>query len=79
MGSDAVRGCLLFAQGKPLGPKGLDWLKLHLINLTGFKKRQSVAERIAFADEMMDEILDSADHPLTGRKYERSIRQILQL
>jgi len=30
---------LVFAKGKPLGPGGLDWLKIHLVNLTGLKKR----------------------------------------
>lgn len=39
IGSDLSRSILLFAAGKPLGDKGLDWLKIHLINLTGFKKR----------------------------------------
>ena len=39
IGSDIARSLLVFAKGKPLGPKGLDWLKIHLINLTGFKKR----------------------------------------
>ena len=30
---------MLFAEGKPLGEDGLDWLKIHLINLIGLKKR----------------------------------------
>lgn len=64
-----MRGCLMFAEGKPLGPKGLNWLKLHLVNLTGFLKRQSVADRLKYAEEIMSDILDSADHPFTGRKY----------
>ncbi|XP_018494990.1 DNA-directed RNA polymerase, mitochondrial [Galendromus occidentalis] len=69
LGGDVIRGLLLFAEGKPLGEKGLWWLKLHLINLTGFKKRRPIEERVAFADEIMDEILDSAQNPLTGRKW----------
>ncbi|KAL1483340.1 hypothetical protein MTO96_012747 [Rhipicephalus appendiculatus] len=40
LGSDVVRGILLFARGEPLGEKGLDWLKIHLVNLTGLKKRE---------------------------------------
>lgn len=39
IGSDVSRSILLFAKGQPLGKHGLDWLKIHLINLTGFKKR----------------------------------------
>ena len=38
-GNDVARSMLIFAKGKPLGPHGLDWLKIHLVNLTGFKKR----------------------------------------
>ncbi|GFO50279.1 DNA-directed RNA polymerase [Plakobranchus ocellatus] len=69
LGSDNVRGMLLFAKGKPLGEKGYDWLKIHLINLTGLKKRSSNAERLEFANSVMEDILDSADQPLTGNKW----------
>lgn len=65
LGSDLARALLEFAQGRPLGPHGLDWLKIHLVNLTGLKKRESLQARLAFADEMMKDILDSADQPLT--------------
>ncbi|KAK6174925.1 hypothetical protein SNE40_013482 [Patella caerulea] len=66
LGSDLARSLLIFAKGKPLGEKGLDWLKIHLVNLTGFKKRCSNDERLEFANEMLDEIQDSADNPFTG-------------
>ncbi|XP_075400141.1 DNA-directed RNA polymerase, mitochondrial [Tenrec ecaudatus] len=69
LGSDLARALLEFAQGRPLGPTGLDWLKIHLVNLTGLKKRESLQARLAFADQMLDEILDSADQPMTGRKW----------
>ncbi|XP_048250486.1 DNA-directed RNA polymerase, mitochondrial-like [Haliotis rufescens] len=69
LGSDVARSILLFAKGKPLGDHGLDWLKIHLINLTGFKKRSSNKDRLAYANEMMPEILDSADNPMTGNKW----------
>ncbi|XP_070207362.1 DNA-directed RNA polymerase, mitochondrial-like [Littorina saxatilis] len=69
LGSDITRSILMFAKGKPLGSKGLDWMKIHLINLTGFKKRSPNRERLAYANEMMDEILDSADNPKTGNKW----------
>ena len=65
LGSDLARALLEFAQGRPLGPHGLDWLKIHLVNLTGLKKRESLQARLAFADEMMNKILDSADKPMT--------------
>ncbi|XP_009892288.1 PREDICTED: DNA-directed RNA polymerase, mitochondrial [Charadrius vociferus] len=69
LGNDVTRAILLFAEGRPLGPKGLDWLKIHLINLTGLKKKDALQDRLKYANEIMEEILDSADHPLTGRKW----------
>ncbi|NXK96431.1 RPOM protein, partial [Formicarius rufipectus] len=69
LGNDVIRAILLFAEGRPLGPRGLDWLKIHLINLTGLKKKNSLQDRLEYANEIMEEILDSADHPLTGRKW----------
>lgn len=64
LGGDMARSILVFAEGKPLGPKGLDWLKLHLINLTGVKKKSSLQERLEYANTIMEDILDSADNPL---------------
>ncbi|NWZ96314.1 RPOM protein, partial [Nesospiza acunhae] len=69
LGNDVTRAILLFAEGRPLGPKGLDWLKIHLINLTGLKKKNALQERLEYANEIMEDILDSADRPLTGRKW----------
>ncbi|XP_038169739.1 DNA-directed RNA polymerase, mitochondrial isoform X2 [Arvicola amphibius] len=69
LGSDLARALLQFAEGRPLGQRGLDWLKIHLVNLTGLKKRDSLSMRLAFADQVMEEILDSADNPMTGRKW----------
>ena len=64
LGGDSARAIIKFAKERPLGPNGLDWLKIHLVNLTGLKKRCSLDERLAFANETMEEILDSADNPL---------------
>lgn len=69
LGSDLARSMLVFAEARPLGEHGLDWLKIHLINLTGLKKRDTIADRLKFANEIMDKILDSADHPLTGKRW----------
>ncbi|KAF2883356.1 hypothetical protein ILUMI_22858 [Ignelater luminosus] len=69
LGSDLARSMLVFAESRPLGPHGLDWLKLHLINLTGLMKRERVGDRLIFADQIMDKILDSADKPLTGNMW----------
>ncbi|XP_022047398.2 DNA-directed RNA polymerase, mitochondrial [Acanthochromis polyacanthus] len=69
LGSDVTRAILVFAEGKPLGPKGLDWLKIHLVNLTGLKKRSSLQGRLEYANTVMEDILDSADNPLNGKKW----------
>lgn len=43
-----MRGMLLFAKGKRLGPDGLDWMKIHIVNLTGLKKRY-IAKQACFS------------------------------
>ena len=66
---DRTRALFLFAQGKPLGPKGLTWLKLHLANLTGECKKMAYEERLGFIDAHLPLILDSARNPLAGLKW----------
>jgi hypothetical protein len=67
LGGDVARSLILFADGKPLGSEGLRRLKIHLINLTDLMKKASIDERAKFADDMLAEIFDSADQPLTVR------------
>ncbi|KAL2634219.1 hypothetical protein R1flu_005698 [Riccia fluitans] len=70
LGSDMCRGVLEFAQGLPLGPNGLRWLKIHLANVfAGGVDKLSFDGRVAFADEKMEEIFDSAERPLEGRRW----------
>lgn len=64
LGSDLARSMLVFARPQPLGDNGLDWLKVHCINLTGLRKRDPVSVRLQYADEILQDILDSADNPL---------------
>nr|CAH8822884.1 unnamed protein product [Trichobilharzia regenti] len=68
-GSDVARSLIVFAKGLPLGSKGLDWLKIHLVNLTGLKKRCTHNERLEYADSIMDDIIDSAEKPFDGRRW----------
>lgn len=69
LSSDLSRSLMYFHQEQPLGENGLNWLKLHCINLTGLKKRDSVQDRLAYAESIMDDIIESADNPLKGRKW----------
>jgi DNA-directed RNA polymerase, mitochondrial len=74
LGSDVARSMILFAEGKPLGVDGLRRLKIHLVNLTDLKKKASIDERAQYADDILDDILDSADQPLNVRRQNKSNR-----
>lgn len=65
IGDDLSRGMLQFAKGVPLGQKGLDLLKIHLVTLHGAQKKASLNERLQYAEKILDDVLDSADNPLT--------------
>ena len=39
---DVGRALLNFAAGYPLGERGLDWLKIHIITLHGAKKKSVI-------------------------------------
>ncbi|KAK8160979.1 LOW QUALITY PROTEIN: hypothetical protein BKA80DRAFT_332729 [Phyllosticta citrichinensis] len=68
MGADMARGLLTFAKGKELGTGGLRWLKIHLANVYGFDKA-SLNDREEFAMAHLTEVYDSAEKPLTGRRW----------
>ncbi len=63
---DSGRAMLEFAQGKPLGERGLFWLKVHVANLFGVDK-VSFADRIKWVDDRLSDLLDSAASPLDGQ------------
>lgn len=64
LGGDMTRSLFLFWEGKELGPKGLEWLKIHMANLSGLDKAP-LDERIRFTNENMDNILELARNPLS--------------
>ncbi|KVI05303.1 DNA-directed RNA polymerase, helix hairpin domain-containing protein [Cynara cardunculus var. scolymus] len=70
LGSDLCRGILEFAEGRPLGESGLRWLKIHLANVYGGGvDKLSHEGRMAFAEKHLDEIFDSSDRPLEGKRW----------
>ncbi|XP_027918914.1 DNA-directed RNA polymerase 1B, mitochondrial-like [Vigna unguiculata] len=70
LGSDLCRGILEFAEGRPLGKSGLRWLKIHIANLyAGGVDKLSHNDRIAFTENHLDDIFDSADRPLEGNRW----------
>ncbi|CCH62285.1 hypothetical protein TBLA_0G03490 [Henningerozyma blattae CBS 6284] len=71
LGNDMSRGLLIFWKGRRLGPQGLKWLKVHLANLFGYDKA-SLDDRIAFANQHIEDLKDSAEHPLDGKGWWQS-------
>ncbi|PIA31839.1 hypothetical protein AQUCO_04800023v1 [Aquilegia coerulea] len=70
MSSDLCRGVLEFAEGKPLGKAGLRWLKIHLSNLYGGGvEKLSYDARLTFIENHLNDILDSADKPIDGKRW----------
>ncbi|XP_043721736.1 DNA-directed RNA polymerase 2, chloroplastic/mitochondrial-like [Telopea speciosissima] len=70
LGSDLCRGVLEFSERRPLGKSGLHWLKIHLANVyAGGVDKLSYDGRIAFTENHLDDIFDSADRPLEGRRW----------
>ena len=51
------------------GKEGLAWLKLHCINLTGTMKRESVADRLDYAETILHKMIQSAEKPLEGERW----------
>ena len=68
IGGDLCRSFLKFAEAKPLGPKGLYWIKVHLANLFGISKI-SHDDRVEWVDENIDNIFDSAKNSLNGERW----------
>ncbi|CAE6492233.1 unnamed protein product, partial [Rhizoctonia solani] len=68
IGDDLCRGLLLFAERRPLGERGLRWLKIHLANVFGYDKA-SFDERVLFVEKHLEEVRDSAENPLNGKQW----------
>jgi len=64
VGSDLCRGMLKFSEAKPLGTRGLYWLKVHLANFAG-KDKMSFDDRARYVDENMDNVRRSVNEPLS--------------
>lgn len=47
-----------------LAMKILDIFQIHLINLLGTKKRDSIQDRLDYANSILPDIIDSAEKPL---------------
>eukprot|EP00127_Corallochytrium_limacisporum_P000025 Clim_evm4s2 gene=Clim_evmTU4s2 len=68
LGNDLCRGMLLFDEPKLLGERGLYWLKVHMANMYG-KDKLPFEERVAFTEDHMSLIRNSAEYPLKGQGW----------
>ena len=66
-GDDIQKAMLRFAEGKPLGEDGADWLAIHIANLFGIDK-VPFEERIAWVMEHDALLVDSGENPLDGAR-----------
>lgn len=64
VGSDLCRGMLTFSESKPLGKRGLYWLKVHLANFAG-KDKMSFDDRAKFIDDHMGDVMQSVRNPFS--------------
>lgn len=70
LSSDLCRGVLEFAEGRPLGKSGLQWLKIHLANVyAGGVDKLSYEAREAFVENHLAQIFDSASNPIYGNRW----------
>lgn len=67
-GSDAAKGLLRFANGKPLGEEGWKWLAVHGANTAGYDK-VSFEDRVNWVQENEDEIIAIAANPFDNRGW----------
>lgn len=77
LGSDLSRGLLTFAEEKILGKKGFMWLKVHLANLFGNNKI-TLEDRAKWTEDNIENVIDSAENPLTGKKWWQSAEEPFQ-
>lgn len=68
VGSDLCRGMLTFSEAKPLGKRGLYWLKVHLANFAG-KDKMSFDDRAKYVDDHMESVRESVRDPFSGDKW----------
>ncbi|KAF9546254.1 DNA/RNA polymerase [Agrocybe pediades] len=68
MGDDLSRSLLLFDEAKPLGVRGMRWLKIHAANLYGYDKA-NFDDRVAWTEKHLDKMIEAATNPLEGEKW----------
>jgi DNA-directed RNA polymerase len=83
---ERVRALFLFADGKPIGPEGLKWLKVHVANRAdsddlgceGISKRP-FDERVRWVDEHLENIKNITVAPLRDIRWTKADKPFLFL
>ncbi|QMP84056.1 DNA-directed RNA polymerase [Pseudomonas phage pphageT12] len=70
-GSDAAKAVIQFARKKPLGPRGVHWLQVHIANCFGFDKA-SFNERAAWTRQHWDELQQGIATPEHSNLYQQA-------
>lgn len=71
LGNDLTRSLFLFWEGKVIGARGFEWLKIHLANVYGVDKAP-LSERVEFVESNMSKIIESARNPLAENAWWKS-------
>lgn len=58
----------MFADAKPLGKRGLYWLKVHLANFAG-KDKMSFDDRAKYVEDHMDQVRESVNNPFSENPW----------
>ena len=70
LGADYCRGLLMFADPRPLGERGLRWLRIQIANVYGGGvDKLPLDEREKYVIDHMSEVIDSATNPLGGTRW----------
>ena len=70
LGADYCRGLLMFADPRPLGERGLRWLRIQIANVYGGGvDKLPLDEREKYVIDHMSEVVDSATNPLGGARW----------
>lgn len=67
-GPDVAKGLLKFSNGKPLGERGMYWLKVNIANRFGYDK-ESYDTRVKWVEDQHDEWMRIAQDPISNRHW----------
>ncbi|CAK9438697.1 uncharacterized protein LODBEIA_P29210 [Lodderomyces beijingensis] len=71
LGGDLTRSLFLFWEGKEVGARGLDWIKIQLANVYGIDKAP-LSERIQFVNDSLQEAIKSAEDPYKNKWWTKA-------